>query len=479
MRPISTTRNVIKLSVLGIVPLIVAFVFLFSTDHKVGASASFPAPTHTGGPDENSCVVCHSSFKVNSGGGSVEILGVPRNYIPGQTYQLSVKTTEAGATIFGFMMTALDKDGLRAGTITAPVTTPQTTQVNDGFVNTATRQYISHTIDGLFTNGVFGSNTWNFTWTAPPLSVGRVGFYASGNGANGDGQTGGDYIYTTARPSGAGTAISNFDNDLQSEIAVFRPSDGGWYAYNFANGSTNYYSWGVSGDVIAPGDYDGDGITDLAVFRPSTGQWFLNMTTEGVVVRSFGLATDVPVPGDYDGDGKTDIAIFRPDSGIWAIWGSTAGVYSLSWGLSGDKAVQADYDGDGKTDIAVYRPSNGQWFIFKSTGGVNVASWGFAEDRPAQGDYDGDGKADLMVYRPSEGRWFAFMSTEGVRVTSWGVSGDIAAPADYDGDGKTDIGLYRPSSGQWFLFNSTDGVTVASWGIAGDVPVASGYLPPQ
>ncbi len=104
----------------------------------------------------------------------------------------------------------------------------------------------------------------------------------------------------------------------------------------------------------ASGDYDGDRTTDIAVYRPSVGGWYRN----GAPTTFFGLSGDIPVPGDYDGDGTTDIAVYRPSVGGWY----RNGAPTTFFGLSGDIPVPGDYDGDGTTDIAVYRPSVGGWY---------------------------------------------------------------------------------------------------------------------
>ena len=46
----------------------------------------------------------------------------------------------------------------------------------------------------------------------------------------------------------------------------------------------------------------GDGVTEIAVFRPSVGGWYV----DGAAPVFYGLSTDVPVPDDYDGDGTTE-----------------------------------------------------------------------------------------------------------------------------------------------------------------------------
>jgi hypothetical protein len=108
----------------------------------------------------------------------------------------------------------------------------------------------------------------------------------------------------------------DFDGDGQTDVAIFRPSTGGWYIRNSTTAAMSSYWWGMSGDIPVPDDYDGDGRTDIAIFRPSTGGWYIrNSTTAAMSVYWWGMNGDIPVPDDYDHDGQTDIAsILRPAS---------------------------------------------------------------------------------------------------------------------------------------------------------------------
>lgn len=480
MNLVRSRPSQLKLLACGLAAVVGAIAFFGPASEltPVMGSAHGPTPGVTSAPGEVNCTACHGDFPANSGSGNIQITGIPANYRPGQSFPVSVTLSQADGVIWGFQLTALDALGRRVGTYTIPPATPSVLQLGTGIINGTERQYIMHTINGT-SSPVFGSKTWNFTWTAPAQRVGKIGFYVAGNAANSDGGPGGDRIYTGSDATLSGSAIANFDSDVKSDISVFRPSTGVWYSVNSSNDGFNAVQFGLSGDLIAPGDYDGDGITDRTVFRPSTGVWYVAKSSGGVSIIQWGLSGDIPVPGDYDGDLKNDIAVWRPSTGVWYIVRSSDGGFDFrAFGLSTDKVAQGDFDGDAKTDLAVYRPGEGLWYIWRSTdGGFSIFGFGLSGDIPVQSDYDGDGRTDAAVYRPSNGVWYLLESSNGFRSLHFGISTDKPAPADFNGDGLTDIAVFR--EGTWYILNSVSGsVSIIGFGSAGDVPIPSGYLAP-
>jgi Tol biopolymer transport system component len=277
------------------------------------------------------------------------------------------------------------------------------------------------------------------------------------------------------------SAVPNdFDGDLKTDIAIWRPSTGQWWIQRSSDNAVVSIPWGSPTDNIVPGDYNGDGKTDAAIWRPSTGVWWIQRSSDNAVVSiPWGSPTDNSVPGDYNGDGKTDAAIWRPSTGVWWIQRSSDGaVVSIPWGSSADIPVPGDYDGDGKTDAAIWRPSTGQWWIQRSSDSAVVSiPWGSPTDTPVPGDYDGDGKTDAAIWRPSTGQWWIQRSSDSAVVSiPWGSSTDTPVPGDYDGDGKTDAAIWRPSTGQWWIQRSLDSAVVSiPWGSASDIPLKSRY----
>ncbi len=120
---------------------------------------------------------------------------MPPTYVPGQTYDITVRHTNTDQTRvrWGFQLTALDASDEKAGHL-APL--DELTQVLDNQGPFPNRQYIEHTSQGTFFGQQNGA-AWTFRWTAPATDVGPVTFYAAGNQANGDGNTSGDNIYFT------------------------------------------------------------------------------------------------------------------------------------------------------------------------------------------------------------------------------------------------------------------------------------------
>lgn len=272
-------------------------------------------------------------------------------------------------------------------------------------------------------------------------------------------------------------SVNDYDGDGETDVAVFRPSNGTWYLAGSDDADVRTIQWGVNGDLPVQADYDNDGSVDLAVFRPSNGTWYIRESGRGTIrYERWGLSGDIPAAADYDGDAKIDIAVFRPSNGIWYIKQSSDNqVLFVNWGLNGDTPVPADYDGDTLTDLAVFRPSNNVWYILQSSnGGFRIQQFGVAGDVPTVEDYDNDGEADISIFRPSTGFWWTQQSSSPsfLLARRWGANGDKPVAGDYDGDGIGDLVVFRPGDGIWYVLQSSNGtVRYIRFGLSTDTPV--------
>ncbi|MCA9729381.1 MAG: choice-of-anchor V domain-containing protein [Candidatus Eisenbacteria bacterium] len=141
-------------------------------------------------PFDQNCTFCHFSYEVNSGDGDLQILGLPSEFVPGQTYPLTVMLEDPGQQRWGFELTVLDDadDFAEGGSLV--VTDPLNTQISEDVEGT--EDYLKHTSEGTHWPSD-GPTSWNFDWTAPDLP--SVTFYFCGNAADGDQSFVGDYIY--------------------------------------------------------------------------------------------------------------------------------------------------------------------------------------------------------------------------------------------------------------------------------------------
>jgi hypothetical protein len=168
---------------------------LFGLLNLASANSGNPPLGSTSAPGEQNCTACHNSFGLNTGNGRISIINVPREYKPGQTYNLEISLQDPNASNWGFQLTILNEKGERAGTIN--VTDAARTELRMGSGNNGQRDYLVSTIAGNF-SGQVDKVSWNFDWIAPAQNIGTITFYATGVSGDRDGSQRGDRVYSVA-----------------------------------------------------------------------------------------------------------------------------------------------------------------------------------------------------------------------------------------------------------------------------------------
>lgn len=133
------------------------------------------------GDSGNTCTQCHAPSGANFGG-TPNLTGFPTNYVPGQTYNLTLAISGSSSSKFGFNLTAEQlSNNAKAGTWTAGT--------GSQLRNNGATAGLTHTNAGPL-------NTWNVAWTAPATNVGDVVFYFATVQANNNGANSGDQVVT-------------------------------------------------------------------------------------------------------------------------------------------------------------------------------------------------------------------------------------------------------------------------------------------
>ena len=171
--------------------LLLTIVCLLFTYTAVSAFSAAPPDGRTGAPGEGTCADCHGNL--NTGMGGIGITGPP-SYAPGDTIELAIYIQHAGQVRWGFQITALSEFGMSLGTLLVadPIRTQYSSDIG------LERNYIKQTAAGTDDGTPNVSPGWTVRWISPPVSLGPVIFYASGNAADSNSFQVGDYIYTTS-----------------------------------------------------------------------------------------------------------------------------------------------------------------------------------------------------------------------------------------------------------------------------------------
>ncbi len=171
---------------------VVVLVFISSSGAPIGS---------TGAHGELTCGKsgCHvglnGTANINTGIGELKINSAQNisNYIPGETYEITVSLKEEGVKRFGFSLTVLDSSNQKAGEII--ITDSSRTQLYKGAREFSNREYATYRMAGTNPYDA-GIGLWTFKWKAPEQHIGKITFYTAGISANNDGTDKGDRVYT-------------------------------------------------------------------------------------------------------------------------------------------------------------------------------------------------------------------------------------------------------------------------------------------
>lgn len=200
-------KKYLHLTIIGLLSIIFITSSFFTSSHPTFSGVP---PSGLTGATGSYCTNCHGGSSLNTAGGGVLVTGLPTNVSAGMTYNFSLTTSHIAndRLKWGFSISAKNSVGQNIGTFSS--TNPNAAINADE---------LSHN------NAVSTAATNNFTynnlkWTAPAAlgaNDGQVTFYYTGNAANGNGGSNGDFIYAGTQTSSVVLPVTLNSFDILKE----------------------------------------------------------------------------------------------------------------------------------------------------------------------------------------------------------------------------------------------------------------------
>ena len=185
----------------------------FYLTNVLGSGFSILSPG-TGAPGQGTCNNCHTTYANNSGPGvlTLNIGGGITQYVPGQTYTVTVTISQSSITAFDFQLTNRPASGGTVAVGNFLITDASRTMLTNGnFGGSGSGiNYVEGTACGVDVTSP-GNNQWTFNWKAPTNAVGNITFYLGAIAANFNNQNTGDYTYSKTLQLSAVTGINDLD----------------------------------------------------------------------------------------------------------------------------------------------------------------------------------------------------------------------------------------------------------------------------
>ena len=184
-----------------------------------GANPGFAGDVAQFNGGAQTCVLCHGSFELNSGSGSLTV-DVAATVAPGETVPITVtldnQTTPAteGSGRQGFEATVRDPETGELWGRLVLTDAVHTKFAGDAVPDTS---YVTHTLSGT------AQSTWSFDWE-PGGRTGTARVYVASNAANGNGTSSGDYIYATTVDVVVGEVASAPTPEAAFRVGAPRPN---------------------------------------------------------------------------------------------------------------------------------------------------------------------------------------------------------------------------------------------------------------